>query len=110
MAVADENEATDHRRVEGERKREKEQSKQKLDGLDRKHGNADEVFVMARSEEERREIVNMNEAHGKGAIKNRLQKMQVKGSKGKGMEYHNFGDVNQRKMMQAAAMKNSKRK
>ncbi len=92
------------------RKREKEQNKQKLDGLDQKHKNADEVFVMATTDEERREIVNMNEAHGKGAIKNRLQKMQVKGSKGKGMEYHNFGDVSQRKMMQAAAMKNSKRR
>ena len=108
--IVQDNDAIDGWFTVQKRKRDKEQSKQKLDCLDRKHGNADEVFVMARSEEERREIVNMNEAHGKGAIKNRLQKMQVKGSKGKGMEYHNFGDVNQRKMMQAAAMKNSKRK
>ena len=109
-AVIEDDDALDGWFVLQKRKREKEQSKQKLDGLDKKHKNADEVFVMARSDEERREIVNMNEAHGKGAIKNRLQKMQVKGSKGKGMEYHNFGDVNQRKMMQAAAMKNSKRR
>jgi len=108
--VVEDNDAIDGWFIVQKRKREKEQGKQKLDGLDKKHGNADEVFVMARSDEERREIVNMNEAHGKGAIKNRLQKMQVKGSKGKGMEYHNFGDVNQRKMMQAAAMKNSKRR
>ena len=82
------------------RERDKEQSKQRLDGFDEKHPNADEIFIVAESKEEAKEIYNLNDPITKMMMTNRMQ--TVEESK-KAVNYHDFNDVKIRSMNAASA-------
>ena len=97
-SVIKDDDAIDGWLVKQQREREREQNKFRLDGLDEKHPNADEVFIVAQSKEEIAEINNLNDPVTKMVMENRLD--QVEKSK-KPVDYHKFKDVQIRAMNEA---------
>ena len=68
-------------------------------GLDDKHQGADEVFVMARTKEEAKEIYELNDIESKVAIKSRMEEVKNK----KSVNYQDFKDVKIKVMNEANA-------
>ena len=97
-SVIKDDDAIDGWLVKQLREREREQNKFRLDGLDAKQPNADEVFIVAQSKEEISEINNLNDPVTKMIMENRLD--QVEKSK-KPVDYHKFKDVQIRAMNEA---------
>ncbi len=97
-SIIKDDDALDGWLVKQQREREREQNKFRLDGLDEKHPNADEVFIVAQSKEEIAEINNLNDPVTKMVMQNRLD--QVEKSK-KPVDYHKFKDVQIKAMNEA---------
>jgi len=98
--IIQDDDALDGWLIKQSREREKEQSKIKQDGLESKHQNADEVFVLTSSREEAEEVHNMNDDYGEYVRASRRKELSE--SK-KPIAYHNFNDVKIRAMNEASA-------
>jgi len=99
--IIEDDDAIDGWLIEQRRKREKESNKYKLDGFDDKHSNADEVYIMASSQEEIAEIYDLNDQHGRRKVKSREKEVVAAGDDG--IRHHNFDDMRVKKMSDAAA-------
>jgi len=100
--VIEDDDALDGWLIKQRQEKEKEQSKQRLDGLEGTHGGADEIFIMSRSKEETEEINKLNDPHGKYVKASRVKILEKAKEDGKaGVKYENFPDVRQRIMNQA---------
>jgi len=99
--IIEDDDAIDGWLIEQRRKREKESNKYKLDGYDDKHQGADEVYVMASSEEEAAEVYNMNDAEGRMTVKSR--ELAVKEADGGLVNHRDFRDVKIKALNEANA-------
>jgi hypothetical protein len=99
--VIEDDDAIDGWLIQERRKRDKESNKYKLDGFDDKHSNADEVYIMASSQEEIDEIYDLNDQHGRRKVKSREKEVVAAGDDG--IRHHNFDDMRVKKMSDAAA-------
>jgi hypothetical protein len=99
--VIEDDDAIDGWLIQERRKRDKESNKYKLDGFDDKHSNADEVYIMASSQEETDEIYDLNDQHGRRKVKSREREVVAAGDDG--IRHHNFNDMQVKKMSDAAA-------
>jgi len=97
--VIEDDDALDGWLAKQRREREKEQGQR---AISEKHGNADEVMLMAQSREEIDEISSLNDPHSKGVKKARMAKLNSKAAhSGRGLEYHKFTDRKQQAMIEA---------
>tara|TARA_R100001082_G_scaffold108477_1_gene83754 strand:- start:2334 stop:3362 length:1029 start_codon:yes stop_codon:yes gene_type:complete len=81
-------------------KRDKEHNNERLDGLAGRHQGADEVFIMARSKEERQQIHDLNGAQGKFNVKKRMDEIN---KSDRPMKIEEFTDVKISTMNKAKA-------
>ena len=81
-------------------KRDKEHNNERLDGLAGRHQGADEVFIMARSKEERQQIYDLNNAEGKFNVKKRMDEIN---KSDRPMKIEQFTDVKIKAMNEANA-------
>ena len=98
-AIINDDYALDGWLIKQRNKRDKESIKSKYSGLDHKHQGADEVFVMARTKEEAKEIYELNDIESKVAIKSRMEEVKNK----KSVSYQDFKDVKIKVMNEANA-------
>jgi hypothetical protein len=87
--------------IEQRRKREKDKNKFKLDGYDDKHQGADEVYIMASSEEEAAEVYSMNDAEGRMTVRSRAK--TVKEADGDLVNHRDFRDMKIKALNEANA-------
>tara|TARA_R110000824_G_scaffold169785_7_gene346935 strand:- start:541 stop:1569 length:1029 start_codon:yes stop_codon:yes gene_type:complete len=99
--IIEDDDAIDGWLIQERRKREKESNKYKLDGYDDKHGNADEVYIMASSQEEIDEVYDLNDPEGRMKVKGRQRQVAAAGEEG--VSHRNFNDMKIKKMNDAAA-------
>tara|TARA_R110000765_G_scaffold199492_2_gene305084 strand:+ start:180 stop:1202 length:1023 start_codon:yes stop_codon:yes gene_type:complete len=85
--------------IKQKNKREKERMKSKHEGVNNKHHNADEVFVMSRSKEESKEIYELNDAQSRMVVKSRAEELKD----GEAINYRDFKDVKAKTMNEANA-------
>jgi len=99
--IIDDDDAIDGWLILQRRNREKQQSKDKLDGFESKHPGADEVYITTRSEEEAKQVYDLNDAEGRHVVKSRMEKVKKSGNKG--VKYQEFQDVKMKAMNAANA-------
>lgn len=101
--VVEDDDALDGWLISQRREREKEQSKQKLEGVVDKHGGANEIFIMTEGKEEAKEVDDLNDLEGKHVRKSRLKRLEKAVEDGTGgVRYQDFADVKMRIMNEAS--------
>lgn len=99
-AVIKDNYALDGWLIKERKKREKERLNSKYADINAKHQDADEVFIVARTDEEAQEIYELNDAESKFVIKTRTEELA---NKGEPIHIRNFRDQKVKAMNQANA-------
>jgi hypothetical protein len=98
--VIEDDDAIDGWLIQERRKREKESNKYKLDGYDDKHGEADEVYIMASSQEEIEEVYGLNDQEGKMKVKGREREVVAAND---GINHRSFNDMKIKRLNDATA-------
>ena len=86
--------------IKEKRKRDKDRNTERLDGLANKHQGADEVFIVARSKEEREQIYSLNSGQAEFNVKKRMDEIS---KSDKPIKLEKFTDVKLKAMNQANA-------
>ena len=86
--------------IKEKRKRDKERSNERLDGLANKHQGADEVYIVARSKEEREQIYSLNSGQAEFNVKKRMDEIK---KSDRPMKLEEFTDIKIKAMNEAKA-------
>jgi len=98
--IIEDDDALDGWLVAQKRDSEKEKGKKHLEGFEKAHEKADEVYLVSRSKEETDAIYSLNEGESKMTVKSRMN--QVKEAGEKGIKYEKFTDVKMRVLNEAS--------
>ena len=98
-AIINDDYALDGWLIKQRNKRNKESTESKYSGLNHKHQGADEVFVVARTKEQAKEIYELNDEESKFKIKSRMEEISKEGP----TRYQDLRDVKVTNMNKANA-------